>query len=155
MRHQHILLCGRQVPVLLACFFSPMILRKRMRTLHRHGTGLHSHPCSSRPRRYIHVPASLIVERFPSIMTARKRASQNRHLPSCQRLWQVIEVLCFCQRFGRHQHICFVNNKPSVLSESKADKFWSTPAAHAFCAQNGASKILFISRLTSLELDEP
>ena len=52
-------------------------------------------------------------------------------------------------------HICFVNNKPSVLSEPEADKFWSTPAARALCAQNGASKILFIRRTVSLELDEP
>ncbi len=78
---------GRQAPVFLACFFSPMILRKRLKSMEGYWTGLHSHPCSSRPCRYIRVPASLLFERFPSIITARKRASKNRYLPPLRKLW--------------------------------------------------------------------
>ena len=40
----------------------------------------------------------------------------------------------------RHQHICFVNNKPSVLSESKAYKFRGCEGRAAFQARNGAER---------------
>ena len=44
-------------------------------------------PSSSRPCRYIRVPASLFFGRFPSIITARKRASKTRYLPPLRKLW--------------------------------------------------------------------
>ncbi|MBQ7463307.1 MAG: hypothetical protein IJS86_00435, partial [Lachnospiraceae bacterium] len=104
--------------------------------------------------RYILVPASLFFVAFFKYHNGSKMGVEKQAPAVSAKTVNRSHVL-LPKNLQDIRIYVFVNNKPSVLNESQTDKFWSTPAAHAFCAQNGASKILFIRRRMSLELDEP